>query len=324
MRRELVSEEEKTFFFNGKPLPTIYIEYKRYLLDEKGIAIGTIHNRKKPVLKFLIDNPGLTSTVQLKRIQPDSIHKYVIKNSQTLSHDIKKKLIEGLRDFFRFLHLKSYVQKDLSPSIPTVIKYRLSSLNRGIPWEVVKKLIAIPDRRTHTGRRDYAIILILASYGVRGGQLANLVLSDIDWKNKKIHFPAMKGGKDVDAPLLPEVAEALVAYFKGGRMDAPKKYKEVFLTTGLGGSQVDGQRPLGSKLWYVVSRNLSKVNFDRSIKYPQGPHSIRHAFATKLLNEKTPMKSISDLLGHKSLATTFVYTKSDIKRLRDLVAPWPK
>jgi site-specific recombinase XerD len=324
MERELISEEEKKFFFNGKPLPKIYIEYKKYLVNERGMATGTIHNRKKPVLRFLIDNSKFCSLSKLKNIQPDILHQYVIKNTQVLSRDNKKKLVEGLRDFFRFLHLKGYVKKDLSSSVPTVINYRLSSMHRGIPWDVVKKLIAIPDRRTQTGRRDYAILLILARYGIRGKQLVNFKLTDIDWKNKKIHFPAMKGGKDVNTPLLPDVAEALIGYFKGGRMDAPKQYKEVFLTTGKGGSVLDGQRPLGGKLWYVVSRNLKKVNFDRSAPFPQGPHSIRHAFATKLLEEKMPMKSISDLLGHKSLATTFVYTKSDIKRLRELVASWPE
>lgn len=324
MERELISEEEKIFFFNGKALPKVYVEYRKYLISEKGMAIGTIHNRKKPVLRFLIENPKYASNSHLRAIRPDIIHKYVIKNSQTLTRDSKKKLVEGLRDFFRFLHLKGYVQKDLSTSIPTVINYRLSSVHRGIPWNIVKRLIAIPDRRTHTGRRDYAILLIFARYGIRGKQLVNFMLTDIDWKNKKIHFPAMKGGKDVDAPLLPDVAEALVAYFKGGRMNAPKKYKEVFLTIGRGGSVLDGQRPLGRSAWYIVSRNLNQVNFDRTNSHAQGPHSIRHAFATKLLEEKMPLKSISDLLGHKSIKTTFVYTKSDFKMLRKLVVSWPK
>jgi site-specific recombinase XerD len=324
MERELISEEEKEFFFKGLVLPKVYVEYRQYLIHDKGMAVGTIHNRKKPVLRLMIDLPQFSSYSHLIKVQPDDIHKYVIKRSQTLTRYNKKKLVEGLRDFFRFLHLKGHIKKDLSVSIPTVINYRLSTINRGIPWSVVQKLIAIPDRRTHTGRRDYAIVLTFARYGIRGKQLVNFKLSDIDWKNKKVHFPAMKGGKAVDAPLLPDVAQALIAYFKGGRMSAPKKYKEVFLTIGRGGSVLDGQRPLGPKAWYIVSRNLKKVDFDRSDLHTQGPHSIRHAFATKLLEEKMPMKSISDLLGHKSLSTTFVYAKSDLKRLRELVVPWPK
>jgi integrase/recombinase XerD len=324
MERELVSEEEKEFFFKGVPLPKVYIEYKQYLIQDKGMAVGTIHNRKKPVLRLMIDSPRFSSYRDLKKIAPDDVHKYVIKRSQLLTRDNKKKLVEGLRCFFRFLHLKGHIHKNLSLSIPTVINYRMTAINRGIPWSVVQKLIAIPDRRTHTGRRDYAILLTFARYGIRGKQLVNFKLSDIDWNNKRVHFSAMKGGKAVDAPLLPDVAKALIDYFKGGRMKAPKKYKEVFLTIGRGGSVLDGQRPLGRSAWYIVSRNLNEVNFDRSTPHAQGPHSIRHAFATKLLAEKMPMKSISDLLGHKSMTTTFVYTKSDLKRLRELVVSWPK
>lgn len=107
-------------------------------------------------------------------------------------------------------------------------------------------------------------------------------------------------------------------------MDAPKKYDQVFLTTGLGGSVVDGQRPIKGSVWGLVSRSLRKIGITKACRIPRGPHSIRHAFASKLLAENTPMKDIADLLGHKSIRTAYVYTKSDVNRLRMISEEWPE
>ena len=323
MIKEYITEQEKEYFYSGRPLPRLYREYLEYLKSDKGLSRGTIHNHKKPVLLFLSHHGQRATPKGVSRLRPYHIHDYVTENAKPLTREGKRRLVSSLREFLRFLFLKDYTAKDLSKSVPTIVTYRMSRLHRGVPWKVVEALLRQPDRRTHTGRRDYAIILVLARYGIRSSQAVNLRLGDIDWKKKTVHFKAMKGGKDVLVPLFPDVAEALVAYFKGGRMRAPSKYDQVFLTTGTGGSRIYGQRPLGRALWYMVSRLLVKIGYDRGKETPRGPHSIRHAFATRLLEEKQPMKTIADLIGHESLQTTYVYAKSDIKMLKEIIVKWP-
>lgn len=323
MVQDYITEQEKLYFYSGRPLPRLYREYLEYLKSERNLDRGTVHNRKRPVLLFLMKLSKKANPAGVARVRPHNIHQYVTETAIKLSREGKRNLSISLRDFLRFLFLKNYTSKDLSKSVPTIITYRMSSLHRGVPWKVVEALLKGPDRRTHRGRRDYAIILMLARYGVRSGQLVDLRLHNIDWNKKTIHFKAMKGGKEVLAPLFPDVAKALIAYFKGGRMSAEKKYDQVFLTTGTYGSYLDGQRPLGRALWYMVSRQLARIGYDRGQETPCGPHAIRHAFATKLLEEKQSMKTIADLIGHESLRTTFVYAKSDMKMLKQIMVKWP-
>lgn len=320
---EYICEQEKWFFFRGKPLPILYRRYLDYLRSVKGLTVGTIHNRKKPVLLFLMKMKKFSTPATIKKLRPAQIHDYVINTATPLGSHGKRALIIALRDFFKFLHLNDFTDKNLAKSVPTIVTYRLTSLHRGLPWKVIRKLIQKPDRRTHTGRRDYAVLLMLARYGVRQGQLAKLELGDINWINQSIHFKAAKGGKDVTVPLLSDVAEALIAYFRGGRMHAPKQYKQVFLTTGTGSSTACEQRPL-SDLGHIVSRRLDQIGIDKRCPFPRGPHAIRHAFATKLLEENQSLKTISELLGHALLGTTFIYTKSEMKRLGQIAMEWPE
>jgi len=181
-------------------------------------------------------------------------------------------------------------------------------------WEDVQKLLAAPDRRTLVGKRDYAILRLVASYGLRIGQAIHLRVRDIDFRQQLIHFPAEKGCKPLSFPILEEVAEALLGYLRE-RGDAPTD--EVFLT-------VRGtRRPLGinNHLGSALKSYFLRAGI-RATRY--GAHPIRHAFATRLMQQGTPIKEIADLLGHRSIETTFLYTKVDVDRLRRLSVEWPE
>lgn len=322
--RENVIELEREFFHSGRRLPAIYIEYMSYLRKTKELAGGTINNRKKPVLEFITRHDSKCSPSNIKRITQREVQDYTIETASPLTRNLKRNLVISLRDFFRFLHLYEYTNIDLSLSVPTITTYRMSSIPRGMPWETVRKILQFINRKTFSGKRDYAIMLVFARYGVRACQLRELKLSDIDWKQETVFFKGAKGGKDVIVPLYKDVAEALVSYFKSGRKNASKEYDNVFLTTGTGGSQVMGQVPLQQSTWNIVSRHLSKAGQGRLIDHARGPHAIRHAFATNLLDKDTPIKTISDLIGHHSIETTFIYTKSSLPNLRQLELQWPE
>jgi integrase/recombinase XerD len=325
MRPEYLTEQERSFFYEGKHLPQLYREYMKYCRVERGLSISSIHNIKKPVLLFLMNNSRFATPSGVKALRARHIHDYVMKAAKPLARQGKRVLVSSLRGFFRFLALKDYIREDLSKAVPTITTYRCTTLHRGIPWKCVQAVLKIPDRTTHKGRRDYAYLLMLARYGVRAGQLIELRLGDIDWNKQTIFFRAVKHGKDVNAPLFADVAKALVAYFRGGRMQAPAEYDRVFLTYGgqKGVYRPEKQRPLGNAIWYMVHRHLAKTGFKGISNMANGPHAIRHAFATRLLEKNEPIKTISDLLGHKSIHTTFIYTKSDMPRLRRLALEWP-
>lgn len=172
----------------------------------------------------------------------------------------------------------------------------------------------MPRRNTSNGKRNYAILLLIASYGVRHHQARTLKLSNIKWPDGKIHFFPCKGGRPLSFPLYKNVAEALIDYIKNARSDS--HFEEVFLQTR--GNCV---KPLGHSLNSTLKIYYEKANIKSQAR---GFHAIRHSFATKLINEDVPVKNISDLLGHTSIKSTLCYTKVNEVKLRCLVQEWPE
>lgn len=324
MLREIVTDDERKFFYSGKKLPSIYIEYLNYLRSVRKLSIATIQNRKTESLKFLLKFPEHSRRSTIGKLRPSQIQEYTIEVARGRTRHQRRNLVIVLRDFFRFLHFEGYTKRDLSFAVPTIVTFRHSSVPKGMPWSVVEQLLKVPNRKTFCGKRDYAIILMLARYGIRAIQLRSLRLPDIDWKERIVRFAACKGGKDVVAPLFPDVAKALVTYFKAGRMEAPRKFDQVFLTSGTYGSSTTGQCPLNNSTWNIVARAFQKIGNETTSQHRRGPHAIRHAYATRLLEKNEPIKTIADLLGHKSMETTFIYTKSSVELLRPLTREWPE
>src|SRR5262245_37303256 len=128
----------------------------------------------------------------------------------TLSRSKRKHLVSSLRSFLRFAHVTGMIERNLVEAVPVITIHKLASLTRGISCDAVKKLLAAPDRQTADGRRDSAILLIVATYGVRIGQVTHMRLRDIDWHHGLIHFQASKWGKPLSFPLNPAVAEAIL------------------------------------------------------------------------------------------------------------------
>jgi integrase len=204
--------------------------------------------------------------------------------------------------------------RNLVDAVPVLLTRKLDRLPHTISWEDVQKLLAAPDRTTLIGKRDYAILRLVASYGLRIGQAIHLRVRDIDFRQGLIHFPAEKGCNALSFPLLPEVAEALLSYLRE-RGDSTSG--EVFLTVR------GSRRPLGinNHLGFALKSYFLRAGI-RATRY--GAHPIRHAFATRLMENGTPIKEIADLLGHRSIETTFLYTKVDVDRLRRLAVEWPE
>lgn len=179
-----------------------------------------------------------------------------------------------------------------------------------------------PDKRTESGRRDYAMLLLMARYGVRLKSVKTLKLSEINWDKREINFPALKGGKPVTVPLLPDVASALLNYIKHDRKKST--FEEVFLTVqnrGTGGKQHRRHPFSGFNHMSQFKNYYLKAKIDSAQK---ASHILRHSFATKLLENKIPILEIAKHLGQKHLDSAYIYTKVDIENLRSIVPIWPE
>ena len=291
----------------------LLMEYIDFLRNYQRSSEATINIRRHFTKPFLIHLKKIGQPSQLSLLSAKIIHDYIMLATQPMHRASKKHLTSSIRSFLKFAYIKGYLKRDLKEAVPVITTRKLDRLPHGIPWEDTKKLLTMPDRKTHAGRRDYAVILLLISYGVRIGQVTTLKLQDIHWQKEVIVFAASKHGNTLNVPLHKKVANALLNYIKKDRNTS--KFQNVFLTTR------KPTRPLSKHNHYYT--NLKKYYIKAGIA-SKGSRVIRHAFATRLVNQNIPIKTISDLLGHKWIDTTFIYTKVDIVKLRELARNWPE
>jgi integrase/recombinase XerD len=303
---------DRTVSQSAAPLLAQYLDFLR---DQQGVSQATIAIRRLMVRRFLQFIGRRATPPQLRQLGAKRIHDYIIRHSSGLTRANRKHLTSSLRSFLRFAHVRGYLPRDLVDAVPVLATWRLAHLPRGLSWEQVQRLLKAPDRRTAVGRRDYAMLLLVATYGVRIGQVTTLRCQDIRWHEQTIAFAPSKGGKPLKFPLEKSVAEALLAYLRRDRGTAP--FHEVFLTIR------GARRPLGvnNHLGSAVKTYYQRAGIKATVI---GTHAIRHAVATRLLERGASIKTIADLLGHRHIETTYIYTKVDLTQLRTLAGQWPE
>jgi len=251
----------------------------------------------------------------LREMAPAFVLSFFTRQAQDKSPHMRRRLQGALRSFLRFCLQKGHFACDLAAAVPCIRSYKLSGVPRGICEPDALKTLKCIDRTTATGRRDFAIIQVLHTYGVRSGQVRALRLPDIHWRENRIHFPAHKGGKELIEPLTDDVGESLLDYLRHGRPHV--SYPEVFLIAQ------PPFRPLRtpSTISAIVQRRLNQAGVSNPHK---GSHIFRHAFAMRMLQHGQSLKVIADLLGHRNINTTFIYTKADLQALRQVTLEWPE
>jgi integrase/recombinase XerD len=286
--------------------------YELYLRDTRALAKATIHNYVPFVRTFLNDRFGARRAT-LSRLCADDVVKFVQRQVPRLHLKQAKLMTTALRSFLRFARYRGDVTLDLAAAVPTVANWSMTSIPRAIPADQVEQVLASIDRSTAVGRRDYAILLLLARLGLRSSEVVFLELDDIDWNAG--HFSVRgKNGQRSDLPLSTECGKAIAAYLRHGR---PKSNcRQVFLRSK---APIDGlQGP--SSLGAIVRHSLERAD----IKAPTyGAHQFRHGLATDMLGQGASLGEIGDVLGHCHPQTTMIYAKVDIKALRTLALPWP-
>lgn len=290
-------------------------EYLSFLSTHRGLSKATIQIRAAYVTPFLAEFGIRKTPAGLEGVSASRLYDYVIQAARCRTRSARIHLTSSLRSFLRFAHVRGYIERSLIDAVPVMHTRKLAGIPRGISWESVEKLLAAPKRDSHSGRRGYAILQLLVTYGVRIGQVTTLKLQDIDWHERLIRFASSKRGHDLCFPLTYDVAEALLAYLRDTRGKAA--FPEVFLTV------LGTPRPLGEGNHFYTCLDVyyRRAGIESEVR---GAHAIRHAFATRLMEQDVPIKAIADLLGHKSIDTTAIYTKVDLEHLRKVACEWPE
>jgi site-specific recombinase XerD len=286
--------------------------YAQYLSEERLLAEATIVNYVPFIGRFLKERFG-TGRVKLSSLCAADVVGFVQRQARQLHLKRAKLLTSALRSFLQYARYRGEIRLDLATAVPCVANWSMPSIPRGITTDQAQQLLASIDRRTAVGRRDYAILLLLARLGLRAGEVAFLELEDIDWQGGCLSVQG-KGGRRSQLPLPKEVGEAIVDYLQNGRPRTSSR--RVFLRARAPVRGFLSQCAVGS----IVRHALLRGGIDAPTT---GAHQFRHGLATQMLRQGASLAQIGELLGHKSPETTKIYTKVDLDALRTLALPWP-
>ncbi len=289
------------------PFSKKILQFIEYMRHEQGLAERTIKLRTW-LLKDFFSNILKLKITSLFDLEIRTIDMLLIKRYRTSNYarSTIRYYISSIRTFLKYAETRNWCKKGLAELIRTPKVYRLASLPSGPSWDDIGRLIASAKGSNPVQIRDRAILMILAIYGLRSSEISKLRLDDFDWKNNILHIWKAKGERAQKFPLSKIVGKAVAKYIKKARPDC--LFKEVFITTNA------PYRPVTSAVvYYIVSHRLKSLNIELN---HYGPHSIRHACASRLINTGISIEVISNHLGHKNIDSTLIYTKVDLIGLR--------
>ena len=295
------------------PLERIVRTYERFLLDERGVKPATLANYLPTVRAFLADRFG-TRDIALESLSAQDANQFILREAQRLSRPRAKLVGTILRSFLRHLRQRGATPADLAGAIPPVVNWSLAGLPKSLKPDEVGSILSGCDRSTVAGRRDYAILLLLARLGLRGGEAAALTLDDFDWDAGIVTVPG-KGQRREPLPVPCDVGEAVADYLRNGRPSACPT-RRVFVRLNA------PHRGFASTVAIdcVVRRALARAHLDPPFK---GAHLLRHSLATGMLRNGATLEDIGQILRHRHPETTQIYAKLDLEALRTVAPPWP-
>ena len=295
-----------------QPLLNAYLTWMR---DYQHASDGTLEVRSYSITRFLQWLGPEATADGLSGLTAERIEDFSLSYAQRMGRSARRSMQSALRTFLRFCLHQGSIDRPLDLAVPTLRTYKLATVPRGLSDSEAQRVLRSINHSSHVGRRDYAIVQLLYTYGVRGGQVRMLQLEDIDWVHNQILFKASKHGKDSRLPLTAEVGESLLDYLQNSR--PPSSCPEVFLTCRAPSHPL----PYSSSLSAIIERHIRAAGVDSPHK---GAHAFRHGFATRMLHEGHSLKAIADVLGHRHLGTTFIYSKVDFNALKHVALKWPQ
>ncbi len=290
-------------------LEELLADYRRYLLVERGLSQHTVLDAYGPAARlFLAGRVGLDG-FELVRLSTADVSMFLARECPKRSVSGARDLVCALRSLLRYLHLAGLIEAPLVWAVPSVADLRDRTLPRGLEPSAVKKLLASCDRRRLVGRRDFAILLLLARLGLRAGEVAAIQLDDVDWRGGELLVRG-KGSRQDVLPLPVDVGEAIVSYL---RRRPRCECRALFLRVTAPRRELNR-----STIGWVVRAACDRVGLPRV-----GAHRLRHTAATGMLRQGASLAEIGQVLRHREQKTTAIYAKVDRTALRALARPWP-
>jgi len=283
--------------------------YRRYLLVERGLTTGTVRGYVDIVRPFLAGRVAGDGS-GLERLAARDVSAFVLAEVPGRSRGSAKLLVTALRSLLGFLHVDGVLGESLTGAVPSVAGWRLAGLPRGLEPAQARRLTASCDRRSTVGRRDFAILTLLLRLGLRRGEVARLLLGDLDWRAGEIVIRG-KGDRQERLPLPADVGEAVAGYLRRGR-PASAEGRCVFVRV---------KAPLRP----LTPAGVTQVVVSAGRRAGLGEitaHRLRHTAATEMLRAGATLPEVGQVLRHRSLLTTAIYAKVDRDALRTIARPW--
>jgi integrase/recombinase XerD len=287
-------------------------DYRGYLAVERGLTADTIEGYVLAVRPFLAGRLRDGDELDLAALTAAEVVAFVVARCPGQSRGAAKMTVTALRSLLGFLQLRGLIAGPLAEAVPSTASWRLSGLPRALEPEQLQALLESCDRRTATGCRDYAVLVMLARLGLRAGEVAALKLEDVDWRAGELRIVG-KGRRAERLPLPSDVGEAIVAYLQSGR-PATAQGRSLFVRV---------RAPhLG-----LTTGGVTQIVCAAAGRAGLGPihsHRLRHTAATQMLRAGASLEEIGQVLRHRQTLTTTIYAKVDGDALRQLARPWPE
>jgi len=282
--------------------------YSSYLSEACGFSLPTVRAHCLIASRFISKFNRNGCWDDLSRLTSIDIEDFLRDSAKKVGRDRLRHIAACLRSYLRFLFMHGEVSAGIDKQVDTPHVYREEKLPRTLAWEIVHTLLASIDRTTALGKRDYAMLLLIATYGLRAGEVVSLKLEDIEWEANYIKVFQHKSSSILFLPLINSVGESILEYLRYGR---PKvNCREIF---------VRHRTPRGTLKSTAVSEVFQACSRRSGLEIPfQGPHCMRHSFAVHLLRQGVPLKTIGDILGHKDLQSTCTYLRLNLEDLRSV------
>jgi integrase/recombinase XerD len=287
--------------------------YSHFRTVHRGVAANTLDRDIRVASQFL-DHLRSKGKV-VNRAGPSDIDSFVEQIGKRLSRRIVATNSSSLRSFLRFLLTTGRIQKDLA-SLVIAPRYRFDeSPPKSLPWEDVRRILRVIPRDTAIGRRNFAALLLMATYGLGGAEVTGLRLENISWKERVLRVRRPKTGISIELPLLPAVGRAIASYLKQDRPQHTTA-REVFVTTYMPHRKISSNILQGQIRVYARQTGLKCETF--------GSHLFRHSHATRQINWGANHKVVADILGHREQRSTSVYIRVALQRLRGISLGVPR
>jgi len=288
--------------------------YKEYLKDMRGFSASTIQSHSLYIQEFMEYLDYDKNTNAIKSLISKDIESFIGICSRRMNRYSLQHLVAYLRSFLKFKYEKGVLTAPLYVMIDTPRTYRLEKLPRAFSWETVNILLLSIDRSGAHGIRDYTILYLMATYGLRASEVTSLTLDDIDWRNGVIRVPQQKRSIQLTLPLSDAAGEVLIRYFRESRPHAP--YRQLFLRI---------RAPSGPLKPTAIHDILeSRIRLSGLDLQYSGTYCLRHSCALHLLRQGSSLKAIGGILGHRDAESTCVYLRLAVDDLREVALSIPE